>query len=271
VEYEQVLLDFRAREFEYVAAKLRGEPTTSGRFHTSIELLERAARRPPADLPFSVERQLRGRDLVDSTEVLLHEARRLIDAAATGSYDTTETLRLRARAEDLLRARYATGHYLATRRFTLSNVALGIRLMRQALGELQRLYREEQRALEEFEVERLRIALDPIDADLARLLGHRSLPEDVEVWAKMLLEGTTPAIRLHGAFRLAEVARRYWRLGESLRAVSVLEEALASRDNSALRGELYEALLAARAGRGITLLLDDLRLDAERDQMSGLD
>jgi hypothetical protein len=255
-DYQLALLEFRAREKDFVALKLRGpRPGETFESFDSVELLKAAARRPPVPQPLETERQMRGGSLSACCVLLRREAERLERLASLDDLNPLEAARRRGEAENLLRSWLAAGYYLMTRRYILENIEAGLDTSREALRELVRFLRASGRAAEAAEAEQTLAELEPLARRLAEWRGLEDDDADLEVWVAMLERSNSPAVRLRGAYRLADAARLWWRFGESSRAIRVLRAALGSEENAPIRSALFDLLRAAETNEDTPALI----------------
>jgi len=238
-------LDFRAYEKDYIATKLLGVPLPSAP-QATIVLLQ-AARRTPRELTLEQELALRPLDLRDAANALLRDARtrRAEAARLVGSTDSDIVSRgntLRREAEERIRAYYTTGLYLATRRFSLQTIIVGCTMMREGADALYQaavadLQQERAARLDEF-----RGLMNSVAERLDEIQGYRDDDSDLETWVLMLERSRSPAVRMHAAGLLAQVARQWWRYGESTRAIAALRRSLTGSYNFPLRAALFDLI-----------------------------
>jgi hypothetical protein len=246
-DYLRIQLDFRARERDYIAAKLRNVPLPNQTFNfAAVDMFLLAASRPLSISETTLERELllRPDDLRDAASVLLKEAERLEKRATRSDLSQDEIQADLLRAENLLLAHYRTGLYLATRRFLLKNQRVGIMLMRDGVNQLYEFYIRQGRTEQANAADAIFVELKPLADRLDEIISYQDDDLYLEVWINMLTKATAASVRLFAAQKLASTATCWWRYAESARAIQSLRRSVMLPANRPLRGYLFDLIHA---------------------------
>ena len=258
-DYIRVQWDYRSFEPDYLAFKLRNIPLPLN--IDGPRLLIQAAKRPLHESSLAEEFLLRPHDIADCAAALLRQANALRQHARNPAVSPADAAADIEHAEQLIRAYYTTGLYLATRRFRVDCISVGISMMISSAEVLQRFSMAQQRSEETARLALLILELRPLAERLNKLMNYISDDGHLEVWVTMLEQSRSPAVRLHAAGLLARTASMWWRYAESSRAIQVLRTSVASNQNHSIRSAVFDLIEAIERGSPIPADYSELAFD----------
>ena len=292
-DFLQAQLDFRAYQREYVTAKLLKSFPEDHQL-AAPKYLMYAATRPDRPITMEAELLLNGHDLRDAASLLLvqsEEAEQKLAALAPTLDETTENEDLAAtreelmvEAERLLRAYYSCGLYLASREYRLHLKLTGVEMMVEGIDHLSAFYEHRLDLLSETDegvssyqekISELAALKPQLEHILDRGRQWENWQDDdrhLEIWIHAFETARSPAVQLEAASHLNRVARRWWRYGESARAMRAIRHRASHHYNLPMRDVLLNLLLVIESNEPAPRIFrDHPRAQAHRPWLGKLD